>query len=73
MAPEFLTSLLDLDEELSQTLWQTSNAVDEDRNEQAFASVGRSFRWPSDFLRRADAWSAGKWFRVAGNGRTSPS
>lgn len=61
MAPEFLTSLVDLDEELSQALWQCGSSVDGGGNEMAFAEVARKFRWPDDFLKRADAWSAGKW------------
>lgn len=60
MAPEFLTSLLDLDEELSQAMWQCSSFAEDGKSEQAFAAVARNFRWPFDFLKRADAWSAGK-------------
>lgn len=69
MAPEFLTSLVDLDEELSQALWQCGNPPEEGRSEKVFLAVARNFRWPADFLRRADAWSAGATlFYIASGG-----
>lgn len=67
MAPEFLTSLLDLEEELSQAMRQWGN--DKNKNEQAFAAVARNFKWPVDFLRKADAWAAGATlFYIASGG-----
>ncbi|KAL8437738.1 hypothetical protein Efla_006630 [Eimeria flavescens] len=61
MAPELLTSLLDLDEELSQVMWLHAHAAEEGRSDKLFADVAKKFTWPVDFLMRADAWSAGKF------------
>ncbi|KAL8444293.1 hypothetical protein Emag_005554 [Eimeria magna] len=72
MAPELLTSLLDLDEELSQAMWQCSNSADDGRNNKLFAEVARRFRWPADFLRKADAWSAGATLFYLASGGLHP-
>ncbi|KAL8272747.1 hypothetical protein Esti_003297 [Eimeria stiedai] len=72
MAPELLTSLLDLDEELSQAMWQCSNSADDGRNSKLFAEVARRFRWSADFLRKADAWSAGATLFYLASGGLHP-
>ncbi|XP_026193351.1 uncharacterized protein LOC34623902 [Cyclospora cayetanensis] len=60
MAPEFVSSLINLDEELKQMLWHcSSNGLDNSRCEAAFIQVARTFKWRADFLQRADAWSIG--------------
>lgn len=60
MAPEFLSSLVSLEQHLSNIL---QNDADESAvvADHAFAALAKSYAWPFEFLRRADCWSLGKY------------
>lgn len=58
MAPEFLSSLVSLEDHLSNIL---QNGDDESViADHAFAALAKSYAWPFEFLRKADCWSLGK-------------